>query len=235
MRELSLLIPPLLLSIGCVAQVDINDDPDADGLSDGDELRLGSNPSVADSDDDGYADGAEAAVGADPADPADHPFQAGWQMDACRNSIESTGNADGQVAENFALMDQFGETVHLHDFCDQVVYVNFSAMWCGNCQAEAQTMEARYQGYVGKGVMFVEVMIEDVNNGEMDIDELNQWVDTYGLTLPVVSDPGSATMWTYLGGNGTVGLPAPVLIDRGSVVASTNYPTDADIDALIGE
>lgn len=235
MHKLSLLIPPLVWSIGCVAQVNINDDADGDGLSDGKELALGSNPSVPDSDGDGYTDGAEANVGANPADPADHPFQAGWEMDACRNSVASTGNADGQVSDNFALLDQFGETVHLHDFCDQVVYVNFSAMWCGNCQVEAQTMEARYQRYLPSGVMFVEVMIEDVDGGEMDQDELNQWVDTYGLTLPVVSDPGSTTMWSYLGGRGTVDLPAPVLIDRGAVVASTNYPTDADIDALIGE
>ncbi|WP_369855609.1 carboxypeptidase regulatory-like domain-containing protein [Candidatus Thalassolituus haligoni] len=45
----------------------INDaDSDNDNLSDGDEVSLGTDPLDSDSDDDGLADGAEAAVGADP-------------------------------------------------------------------------------------------------------------------------------------------------------------------------
>jgi len=80
--------------------------------------------------------------------------------------------------------------------------------------------------------MFLEVMIEDVNGGEVDQDELNQWVDQYGLTMPVISDPSSSTMWSFA--SGSVGLPYTVLLDKGAVVVSANHPTEADIDQLLG-
>jgi len=123
------LLLPLLFAGGCVAQVDIDDDPDGDGLADVDEVRLGADPGNPDSDGDGYLDGAEAAAYANPADAADHPLEGGWAMGACRNDLEGEGNAVGQIAQNFGLMDQFGETVHLHDFCDKIVFVTFAAFW----------------------------------------------------------------------------------------------------------
>ena len=113
----------LLLSSACIADVAIDVDGDQDGLLDSDEVALGSDPGNPDSDEDGYLDGAEADSYTDPADAADHPYQEGWQIDACRHDIESTGSEVGDVAADFALGDQFGETVHLHDFCNQVVLV----------------------------------------------------------------------------------------------------------------
>lgn len=43
-----------------------NNDADADGLSDGDELKYGTNPLDSDSDNDGYSDGVEVKNGYDP-------------------------------------------------------------------------------------------------------------------------------------------------------------------------
>ena len=82
--------------------------------------------------------------------------------------------------------------------------------------------------------MFLEVMIEDNNGGTVDQDELNEWVDTYGLTMPVISDPGSTTMWSYANG-GSVGLPYMVLLDRGAVVEEIGNPQISDLDALLGD
>jgi hypothetical protein len=98
-------------------------DSDGDGLFDSEEDVLGSDPANADSDGDGWDDGEEVDTYTDPLDEADKPYEAGWQIDACRNDTESTGSGVGDVIENFSFGDQFGETVHLHDFCDQVVMV----------------------------------------------------------------------------------------------------------------
>ena len=57
------------------------------------------------------------------------PYEGGWPVGACRDDIEPTGNAAGQVANDFALTDQFSDTVHLHDFCDRVVWLVFAAFW----------------------------------------------------------------------------------------------------------
>ena len=57
-------------------------------------------------------------------------------MDACADSISPTGDQLGQVTEDFALLDQFGDTVNLHDFCGHTVLLVSSAEWCGPCNTE---------------------------------------------------------------------------------------------------
>ena len=113
---------------GCAAQVKINQDADNDGLLDPEEVALGSDPGLADSDGDGTSDGDEVAANTSPTDPDDKPYQAGWPIDACRHDIEGPyGDKKGDIAEDFALPDQFGETVHLHDFCGKVGYLVFAS------------------------------------------------------------------------------------------------------------
>lgn len=48
-------------------------DTDGDGISDEDEIRIGTNPYDADTDHDGYPDGLEIALGSDPLDPNSIP------------------------------------------------------------------------------------------------------------------------------------------------------------------
>lgn len=104
-------------------------DGDGDGLLDSDEVALGSDPGKPDSDDDGFVDGAEADQYTDPTDPEDKPYKNGWQIDACRNDVEPSGYEVGDIPEQVQLLNQFGETVRLHDFCNQVVYMVFAAFW----------------------------------------------------------------------------------------------------------
>ena len=112
-----------LFAIGCIADVAIDLDGDGDGLVDSEEAQVGSDPGNPDSDDDGFTDGEEFHGNTSPVDADDKPYQAGWPIDACRNDIESTGAEEGDIAANFELIDQFGETVTLYDFCDKVVLV----------------------------------------------------------------------------------------------------------------
>lgn len=120
---------PALGGIGCIAQVDADADGDQDGLLASDEAGLGTDPGNPDSDGDGWTDGDEVAQYTDPLADTDHPYQNGWTIDSCRSEVESTGQGEGDVASNFELIDQFNETVKLHDFCDQVVYMVFAAFW----------------------------------------------------------------------------------------------------------
>ena len=119
----------LPLMTGCFADVAIDVDADGDGAVNSAEESAGTDPAVPDSDGDGWKDGEEIAQSTNPLDGDEHPYPGGWTIDACRSSIESTGNAVGQVAMDFALPDQFGDTVHLHDFCNRVIYLVFGAFW----------------------------------------------------------------------------------------------------------
>ena len=84
---------------------------------------------VVDQDGDGYLDTQETAAFTDPRNPADHPYERGWPMDACRHTIEGTGNNLGDIAMDFRLPDRDGDTVRLHDFCGKVILLVSSAFW----------------------------------------------------------------------------------------------------------
>ena len=80
--------------------------------------------------------------------------------------------------------------------------------------------------------MVLEIIIEDESSNAPDNDDLVSWADQYGLTMPVLADPQSTTLYSFASGG--VGLPFTVLLDRGVVVESTNYPTSSDALSLVG-
>lgn len=105
-------------------------DSDGDGLSDAEEEELGTDPDNPDTDGDGYDDGEEVDANTDPNHAGDHPYQGGWPIGDCRHSITPTGNnRPGDIAQQFALLDQYGDTVRLHDFCDKEVVLIGAAFW----------------------------------------------------------------------------------------------------------
>jgi hypothetical protein len=120
-----------LTVLGCApASLDVGDDEgeafvdsDGDGISDAEEKEIGSDPALEDSDGDGYADGIEVESYTDPTDRNDHPYIGGWPIDACRNDLEGTGMAEGDVIPDITLLDQYGEEVRIHDFCDHAVLI----------------------------------------------------------------------------------------------------------------
>ena len=141
-----------LAAIGLLFAACANADPDGDGLTNGEEEELGTDPdnpdtdgdglddytevhetgtdpTNPDTDGDGYDDGDERDENTDPLDDVDHPYAGGWPIDACRASTNPEGNEVGQVAMPFDLMDQFGEVVRFHDFCDHVVVLITGAFW----------------------------------------------------------------------------------------------------------
>ncbi len=119
--------------VGCIPTETETDpgvaDTDGDGLMDGQEHTLGTDPGVADTDGDGESDGAEVNGNTDPLDPNDHAYQGGWPIAACRDSVVSTGNSVGEIAEDFSLLDQFGDQVRLHSFCESAVWLVGAAFW----------------------------------------------------------------------------------------------------------
>jgi Bacterial TSP3 repeat len=117
------------LVVGCVTPVNVDIDADQDGLLTSQEEKAGTDPFNEDSDGDGFADGLEVDSGRDPLDAESKPYTGGWKTDSCANDIASTGSAVGDVGADFELMDQFGETVRLYDFCAHTIYIVFGAFW----------------------------------------------------------------------------------------------------------
>jgi hypothetical protein len=130
-------LTPLMLvamATGCAAEVDIKLgdelDSDNDGLVDAGEIEAGTDPSNPDSDGDNWLDGDEVDQGTDPNLDTDHPYTGGWTIDGqCRNSTSGTGTAVGDIANQFELPDQYGDSLKLHDFCDHTVLLVAAAFW----------------------------------------------------------------------------------------------------------
>ncbi len=126
----SMCIASIGLLSGCdPALVDAPLDQDKDGLLSDIEAEIGSDPDNADSDGDGHSDGSEYDNGTDPNDSSDHPYMGGWQVNRCDEDPIPSGNALGDVTQDFALTDQYGEEVSLYDFCENTVLLVTGTYW----------------------------------------------------------------------------------------------------------
>jgi hypothetical protein len=116
--------------LGTATLVACSSDPGSSSLDDGMDGADGvADPGLepdGDEDGDGFTNAEEADGGSDPYDADDVPYAGGWRKGDCRDDIVPTGDAVGEVAADFALLDQYGEAVHLHDFCDRTVMLEFS-------------------------------------------------------------------------------------------------------------
>lgn len=81
--------------------------------------------------------------------------------------------------------------------------------------------------------MIINVIIEDESSNAPDQADLEAWSQQYGLTMPVVADAGSSTLYSYATGS-SIGLPFTALLDRGVVVESVEYPSAQDAIQLAG-
>jgi len=81
--------------------------------------------------------------------------------------------------------------------------------------------------------MFLEIIIENNDSESPSVDDLTEWADTYGLTMPVLADAGSSVLYTYA--SGSIGLPYTVLLDRGVVVESVGSASVGEMDDLLAD
>lgn len=210
---------PILCLGACVAAVDIPLDPDQDGLLDDGEFLAGTDPDNPDSDGDGFSDGLEVSQYTDPLSDLDHPYTGGWNIGACRHDpITATGDRPGDVTRDFALVDQYGDTLHLYDFCDRAVLLVSAALWCGNCQAEAPELETWYEELAERGFLPITLIGEDTGRNPSEPEDSAAWADRYGLQHPVVTDSGWGVTYRYV--EGTFDLPSMHLLGPGAEVIS---------------
>ncbi len=99
------------------------------------------------------------------------------------------------------------------DLLGQPIVLNFWASWCDPCREETPLLERTYQAYRDQGVQFVGVNVRDSARDARD------FIDDFGVTYPVVSDPDQVLAGAL---NVTSGLPQTFFIDRNGVVASAS-------------
>ena len=125
------------------------------------------------------------------------------------------GHRIGDDICDLVLKDQNDETWRLHDLKGDIVLLDFSTMWCAPCQSAASTVQDMQDFYSSEGFEYITILIEDTTAGAIDIDDAQEWADTFGIeTQPVLQ--GSRDL---IDGDPDVGYPISswptfVFVDR---------------------
>jgi thiol-disulfide isomerase/thioredoxin len=143
----------------------------------------------------GYSSAPKAAPGADEAFAKGGPQQL------------------GQPAANVTGIDAAGAAISLSQFQGKVILLDVSTMWCIFCQRDAAPLEYLYQTYGPKGLAVITCLTQDANGADVTQSGLQQWSQTYHLTLPVMNDTSGQAETAYVGVTGA--YPTMVLIDKG--------------------
>ncbi len=109
----------------------------------------------------------------------------------------------GHPAPSFTLTLFDGKNVRLQDLRGKVVFLNFWASWCPPCRAEAKELEATWQKFKDKDIVFVGINIQDKE------PNAKEFINEFGITFPNGRDATGRVAVDY----GVWGIPETFFID----------------------
>lgn len=172
-------------------------DLDGDGLDDCMEAELGTDADHADSDTDGVSDGDEVACGSDPTDTEERCYACGWSRRDL-GDLEAGDGTPGSTMPNLSLIDQCAERVALWDLAGTWKLLFMTASWCAPCLDEAEGFNARQaavQAQTGQDFAFLTVIFEDSTGQAPSAAEGAEYAARSGIEgQPVFADPVAAVL-----------------------------------------
>ena len=125
-------------------------------------------------------------------------------------------------APDFTVPSLTAGPLHLADFRERIVLLNFWATWCSPCREEMPSMERLYQRYRERGFTILALSVD------RNVAAIPGFVEGFRLTFPIGLDPEGAVAKAYR----MRALPTTVVIDRaGQVVAGAAGARDWDSPA----
>lgn len=117
--------------------------------------------------------------------------------------------AAGDKALPFELESLEGVTAGPASYENQPMVINFWGTFCPPCVEETPALQRMYEKYKEQGVIVL-----GVNLGEKPVVRVEQFVDRFGVTYPVLLDPDLEVRDKY----GVRSYPTTFFVDRNGVV-----------------
>lgn len=108
---------------------------------------------------------------------------------------DETGVKKGQIAPDFTLQTLEGETVKLSNYKGKKVVINFWATWCNPCRTEMPGMQKYYEKRAEQDN--VEILALNLTYDDQNADHVQNFVDSYNLTFPIVLQDNDLLVNTY--------------------------------------
>jgi len=115
----------------------------------------------------------------------------------------------GDPVAAFALESLAGGTIGTGDYAGRPMVVNFWGTFCPPCVEETPALQRMYEKYEDQGVVIL-----GVNLGEKPVVRVEQFVDRFGVTYPVLLDPELDVRDRY----GVRQYPTTFFVDASGVV-----------------
>ncbi|HHO49584.1 MAG TPA: TlpA family protein disulfide reductase [Deltaproteobacteria bacterium] len=152
-----------------------------------------------------------------------------WPLSPPPEGTVAGGFDVGAIVPDLRLVDQFGDEVSLWQFYGKVILLDVSTMWCAPCRDLAEHTEETNLRF-GDDLIYVTILQETTEGAPPEQEDLELWVEAYGITSPVVADPDRLS-YDAIRQNLR---PAVLAIDRDlTIVERVNPPNDEEVQAAI--
>ena len=130
-----------------------------------------------------------------------------------RDSQTTLGDLTGEIAPDFASVDNSGATVRLSAFTGKIVVLNFWATWCPPCTHETPWFVEFQRKYKDAGLVVIGISFD-----EDGWKSVTPFIARLGVNYPVII--GDRQISHSYGGMDS--LPATVIVDRSGRIAATH-------------
>ena len=117
----------------------------------------------------------------------------------------------GSFRPDFELGSNTGEFVSPADFSGKTILLNFWATWCAPCREEMPMLMDLQKQYGAIGLQVIGIALDDAHS-------VRSFVETYGISYPVLVGLEDVFETSTAYGNGEGVLPYSVLIDKTGIV-----------------
>jgi cytochrome c biogenesis protein CcmG/thiol:disulfide interchange protein DsbE len=138
------------------------------------------------------------------------------------------GSLLGQPAPDFQFQVTEEQSISLSDLQGNPVLLNFWATYCGPCAYEMPYLQQVYDDWQGSGLVLLAI-----NIGE-DLSTVGNFVQSRGLSLPVVLDTRGAIAYQY----GIQNIPTTFFIDSQGIVQHVQvgvFQSVAEIESILSQ